>query len=71
MIHPCQVMDVTLRYYLRYSPEEAIHEIDRIAARCAEVNGTFSFIWHNSNLSDMYEWRPWTEVYEHMLDLIR
>ena len=34
----------------------------------ARVRGTFSSIWHNENLSEMFGWEGWRSVYEQMLD---
>ena len=69
ILQPVQVMDVTLRYYLKLSPDESIRRIDHIFGQCQEVSGSFSYIWHNSNISALYGWSSWKKVYEHLLDL--
>lgn len=66
-IHPMMVMDVTLRYYLGLSPDQAIELYDEILQNCLNVSATCISLWHNSNLSKAYGWQPWKRVFEHML----
>ena len=67
IVHSNAVMDVTLRYYLAYSPEQAIEECRKLMEQTKKVNGTFRFIWHNSNLSDAYGWKPWIKVFDFLI----
>ena len=66
-IHPMMVMDVTLRYYLGLSPDQAINLFDEIHQSCLSVSSTCISLWHNSNLSKAYGWQPWKRVFEHIL----
>jgi len=66
-IHSNQVMDVTLRYYLKLSPEEAMQKCQELMEVTKSVNGTFSFIWHNSSLSKAYGWGEWVQVFEWLI----
>jgi hypothetical protein len=59
-------MDVTLKNYLKLSPEKALEEIFILIQNTKAVNGTFSTLWHNSSF-DEKEWKGWREVYEKMV----
>jgi hypothetical protein len=66
-IHPFQVMEATLFYYMKLSPEESIIEISNIIEEVKEVEGTFVSLWHNETLSNSKQWQGWTNVYENMI----
>jgi hypothetical protein len=66
LIIPFQIMDVTLKNYLKLSPEKALEEIQKLIQHTKAVNGTFSTLWHNSSF-DEKEWKGWREVYEKMV----
>lgn len=68
LIHPFQVMDVTLQQYLGLSPEAAITLIDSLIGKIKAVKGTFTSIWHNESLSDTGVWKGWREVFESMVE---
>ncbi len=69
MIHPFQVMDVTLKHYLRLSPEEALRAVRLVIEATREVGGVFSTIWHNSSFSSIDGWQSWGAVYESILQM--
>ena len=58
-IVPFQVMDVTLRDYMKLSEEEAISEIQLLIKNTKVVDGVFCTLWHNSTLDEV-----WAKVYE-------
>ena len=64
MLYPFQIMDGTLNTYMKLTPLQATKKISEITDRIKEVNGTFISLWHNSSLSDLYEWKNWRTVYE-------
>lgn len=64
LIHPFQVMDVSLKSYLGYTPAQAIKEVEAIIDRTRQVNGTFTTLWHNSSFSSLDEWEDWSLIYE-------
>lgn len=66
-IHPFQVMDATLNFYLQLSPEESIERIYKIIDEVKKVNGEFISLWHNETLADYKFWKDWPKVYEKML----
>ncbi len=67
MLHPVPLMDVTLKDYLRISPDEAVtlsrSYIDTIKA----VNGEFVNLWHNESFDESGRWRGWKRVYGEIL----
>jgi hypothetical protein len=64
---PFHVMDVTLREYIRLTPDEAIEKIKDIVSKIKSVNGTFVSLWHNESLSEKKHWKDWRRVYEEMI----
>jgi len=67
VIYPFQVMDRTLKDYMKLKPAQAINKINEIIGEIHAVNGTFISIWHNDTFSDAGEWQGWLEVYENLL----
>lgn len=49
--NPLIVMDVTLFEYRRFNLETAINRIDKLFNRCKAVEGNFTILWHNNNLT--------------------
>jgi len=68
LIHPFQVMDVTLKNYLEMSPEQAWHLIEKLMSEVKKVNGTFVSLWHNESLKDSGQWFGWRKVFEQILE---
>ena len=66
MIHPFQVMDVTLKNYLKLSPEKAIIDIMQLKDNVKNVRGKFVLLWHNSSFDE--EWKEWVEVYKKTIE---
>ena len=67
MIHPFQVMDVTLKSYLKMDPEQAWQQIEKLMHEVKNVNGTFISLWHNESLKDSGQWLGWRKVFEQIL----
>lgn len=67
LIHPFQIMDVTLKEYLLLTPEEAKEKIRSMIQSIKAVNGTFCSLWHNSSFSSIDDWEGWEEVYRFLL----
>ncbi|MFC2112036.1 polysaccharide deacetylase family protein [Bacteroidota bacterium] len=65
---PFQVMDRTLKDYMKLTPEQALQKIKSIARTIRSTGGTFSSIWHNDAFSDQGEWKGWKDVYLQMID---
>jgi hypothetical protein len=70
VIYPFQVMDRTLKDYMKMRPAEAIQKINEIIDEVRAVNGTFISIWHNDTFSDAGEWKGWLDVYEKMVGTV-
>lgn len=68
-VFPFQVMDGTLKDYLRLYPAEAIQRIRELIEKVKKVNGTFISLWHNTSFDDKGEWKGWIKVYEEMIKL--
>lgn len=66
-IHPFAVMDATLKYYLKLSPEESLLHIRSLVEEVKKVDGTFISLWHNESLSDFKQWTGWKYVFEEMV----
>ena len=68
MIHPFQVMDVTLKNYLNLQPQQAWQLIEDLMLEIKQVNGTFVSLWHNESLSDSGQWQGWPDVFQQILE---
>ncbi len=64
MIHPFQVMDVSLKSYLNLNPEKASLLIAELMLEVKKVEGTFISLWHNESLKDSGQWLGWRKVFE-------
>ncbi|MFC1997627.1 polysaccharide deacetylase family protein [Chloroflexota bacterium] len=62
---PLIVMDSTLMKYREMTPDEAEAKIITLAKRCKNVEGRFTFLWHNTSLSDLSN--PWDQMYLRVL----
>lgn len=67
IVHPFQVMDVTLKNYLNLNPQKAWQLIEDLMLEAKEVNGTFISLWHNESLKDSGQWLGWREVFDQIL----
>jgi hypothetical protein len=70
-VTPFQVMDRTLKDYMKLSPISAVEKIRKLVDAVRSVNGTFVSIWHNDAFSDKGEWEGWKVVYLEMLNHIQ
>jgi hypothetical protein len=68
LIHPFQLMDVSLKNYMRLNPEEAWQLIEKLMFEIKKVNGTFICLWHNESLKDSGYWSGWRKVFEQILE---
>jgi hypothetical protein len=59
---PLIVMDPTLKHYKNMTAENAKERILHLAARCFEVEGTFTLLWHNTLLHDSFWHRAYIET---------
>ena len=62
-IFPFVMMDVTLKDYLKLSPDSAMDAATSIINHTKLLEGNFSFLWHNSSFSHIGGWEGWQEVY--------
>jgi hypothetical protein len=61
LIHPFQVMDVTLKEYLKWSPDLALEEALKLKSLVESVGGEFCTLWHNTSFDKT--WEGWEKVY--------
>ncbi len=66
-IHPFQIMDVTLKNYMRLSPSEALEASLKIIHQIEKYGGVFTLLWHNSSFEET-EWQEWKGVFEKLLE---
>lgn len=64
MIHPVCMMDTTLRYTMKLSPDKALDVAQHYIDVVKKYHGDCIVIWHNSSLSHIDGWHPWRNVYE-------
>ncbi len=60
MIHPFGAMDVTLKNYLKLSPDEAAERLRTLRAGTEPFGGPFTLLWHNSSFAPEYGWDKFT-----------
>ena len=68
VVHPFQVMDVTLKNYMDLQPGQAIELIENLMVEVKAVDGTFVSLFHNESLGEWNDWNGWRGVFEHMLE---
>lgn len=66
-IYPFAVMDVTLKNYMKLSPNEAKETIKKLNLPVQKHGGNFMSLWHNESLSEAGNWKNWREVYQLLL----
>ena len=69
-LHPFQIMDATLLYYMKLSIDESVKQTQQLIDEIKSVDGTFVSLWHNETLSDSKQWKGWRKVYEDMLEYL-
>ena len=67
LIHPFQLMDVTLKEYSELDITYAKEDIEDLIADTKKSKGVFMPIWHNSSFAKLDGWDGWSEVYLHLL----
>jgi hypothetical protein len=65
--HPLLIMDVSFRFYKKYSPDESIALCEKIIEEVKKHRGQLVFLWHNSNLSEIENWTEWRNVFEFLM----
>jgi len=68
IVHPFQVMDVTLKNYLHLDSEKAWELIEELMLEVKKMDGTFICLWHNESLKDSDQWLGWLKVFEQILE---
>ena len=68
-IHPFTVMDATFKYYLNFTPAQALSLTKELIHEVKKVNGTFVTLWHNETWSEHGAWKGWSQLYEEIVKL--
>lgn len=68
-VFPFQSMDISLRDYMRKSPEEALELLKKMMLEVRKSGGTFISLWHNESLNDLGRWSGWRTVFEEITAL--
>lgn len=63
-INPFMLMDVSLKNYMKLTPEQAIEKSKAIIDITKKYNGDLVTLWHNSSLSETDGWKGWRKVFE-------
>lgn len=69
LIFPFVYMDSALKDQLKLSPAESKELIVQLANEVKDVGGVFMFIWHNSTINDLGEWKGWKDVLDFTISL--
>ncbi len=69
-VYPFPIMDATLNYYLKQTPDEAMQAISPIIDEVKQAEGLLITLWHNNSFCEENEWVGWRHVYETMLKTI-
>lgn len=67
-MHPFVAMDTSFQKYLGVTPDEAIPQMHALIDEVRAVGGTFSCIFHNQNLCELFGWEGWRKFYEDTLE---
>jgi hypothetical protein len=68
LLHPTVMMDSSLIFHLKLTPEAALKKIYSLIDACRQSGGDYISLWHNSNLAGGPESNPWVRVF---LDSLR
>lgn len=59
LVYPFPLMDVTMKNYLRLSPQQAANEWQYFQKQYQQVGGYFVSLWHNSSIGEYEGWGGW------------
>jgi hypothetical protein len=63
LLHPTVMMDSTLIFHLKLTPEAALQRMKTLINACRQSGGDYLNLWHNSNLAGTDEENPWIRVF--------
>jgi hypothetical protein len=66
-IYPFQIMDFTMKEYLKLAPNEAEKKINEIKDKIKKVNGLFIMVWHNDTFAPTPEGMEWRRIFTNLL----
>lgn len=60
-------MDVTLKKYLRLTPNEALEKVAQASQYASNIHADWRMVWHNESVNDWSEWKGWGVVLKKFL----
>jgi hypothetical protein len=66
-VFPFAVMDASLFYYLKLSPNDALERCKQIIEQVKKAGGTFQFLAHNDLISEQGPWPGWQKKFEELI----
>jgi hypothetical protein len=70
-VYPLVLMDASLRHYLKANSLQSHKLIDELLEETKSTKGIFSYLWHNSSLSNFDGWGAYKSVYKYMISKTR
>ena len=55
-------MDVTLKKYLRLTPQDALKKVAQASQYASDIHADWRMIWHNESVNDWSDWKGWGVV---------
>ncbi len=70
LIHPFCIIESCYQYYQNNNSNEFLNDAEMLSNNLKNVGGDFCFVWHNQSLSEIYEYKGWSKIYNHFLTSI-
>ncbi len=66
-IFPFQIMDVSLKNYLKLSPASALTKAEQMVKQAAIYKSPLRILWHNSSFYPKHGWGGWEKIFEYLV----
>lgn len=70
LIHPFCIIESCYQYYHNNNSNAFLKDAELLSNNIKSVGGDFCFVWHNQSLSEIYEYKGWSKIYNHFLTAI-
>lgn len=70
LIHPFCIIESCYQYHQNNNSNEFLKDAKMLSNNLKSVGGDFCFVWHNQSLSEIYEYKGWSKIYNHFLTSI-
>lgn len=68
-VHPFIYMDGSFREYMKITIEESKVKVGELYKEVKHTGGDFVFIWHNETIGDYNNWKGWSALLDHTLNI--